>query len=80
MRLFEIDMEYVTDSLKVIAVLVVTWFTDVLYVAGVNVAFISFPSVREYLLDIKDIMSFLITTMVLVITFIKMKSHLKRKK
>ncbi len=79
MRLFGIDLEYILDGVKVSLALVLAWFTDFFYVASVNTLFISFPTVREYLLDIKDIMSFLITAMVMIITFIKLRKYLKKK-
>lgn len=79
MRLFGIDMEYITDSLKVVGALLLAWFTDIFYISSINFLFIGFPTIKEYLLDLKDIMSFIITFMVMIITFLKMKKYLKRK-
>lgn len=78
--LFNIRMEHYKDVLLYVSAILLAWFSDVFYIIGVKALFVTFPDIREYLLDIKDIMSFIITALTLFLVFKKCRKELKNKK
>lgn len=80
MKILDTDIEPYIIIVKGILVASLTYCIDFFYVGGVNLLFIKFPTIREYLLDIKDIFTTLTVVLVFIITVYKLKKEIKNKK
>lgn len=73
-----ITMHDITIVLKSLAVLFIAWFTEIIIGATISLTIIP-ENIKEFFIETKEIINWIVSALVLILTIVKIKNERKNK-